>query len=98
MLSTEKSGSGEMFEEVRIHLLFCSVRWEPPPETELGGCRTLEVPEQKDIQLVQFWDTNKFGQRVLLNLYLAVGQMEGWWLGVLLPTREWRPKVQIRLD
>lgn len=48
-----------------------------PRETELSDWRTLEAPEQKDIQLVQIWDVNRFGQHELLNLYLAVGQMEG---------------------
>lgn len=34
--------------------------WEPP-ESELTDWRTLEVPEERDIQLVQLWDKIKYG-------------------------------------
>lgn len=65
MLSTNKPDLVKSLKKQDSSAL-CSVGI--PLETELSGWRTLEVPEQKDIQLVQFWDKNEFGQHVLLNL------------------------------
>lgn len=48
--------------------------------------------------MVQFYSRDKLSQQEPLNLYLAMGQMEAWWLDALLPTRKWRPKVHMRLD
>lgn len=55
-------------------------------------------PSRRTLSWSSFGTGANFGQHSLLNLYLAAGTDGGLVVGCFLPTRERRPKLQIRLD